>query len=294
MPESWEKDRKLFLESFPGRKCFQTFDDVDNRKSKKLVYQKSVDGDQYPVAFNVNPKLKFMPVDVIMDLEARNEYKAGIFLTINENKGNRRRTTDITRVRAIFADLDGSPIEPVWQHNPSMVVETSPGKYHAYWLTVLEDEHYSVPLKGFNPLQKRLIKLFSSDDKVHDLPRVMRIPGFYHHKNESFMSKIIHYTGDRFDFGLLVEMFPPIPVEQWTAPKYQNKNLDPNSEFKGQYGSSEGGRNNHVMARIGGMLKNGKSWTHIEEEAYKEGSCCNPPLSPSEIKDILRSARRYT
>jgi len=290
----WEKDRKVFLESFPGRKCFQTFDDMDGRKSKKLVYQKSVDGDQYPIDGDIDPSIKIIPVEPILDLEARNGYHAGVFLTINENKGDRRRATDIVKVRAVFADLDGAPIEPVWKYTPSMVVETSPGKYHAYWLCALDDEHYSVPLKAFNPLQKSIIKMFNSDDKVHDLPRVMRIPGFFHHKGEPFLSKIIHYTGIRFEFGLLVEMFPPVPVPKWSAPKYIKKDsLDQDADYKGSYGAGEGGRNNHVIARIGGMLKKGKDWGHIEEEAYKEGSCCSPPLSPAEIKDILKSARRY-
>jgi len=113
-------------------------------------------------------------------------------------------------------------------------------------------------------------------------------------KKEPFLSRIIHYTGQQFSFGYLVEIFPPIPRPQWSAPKYQKPvNGDPDAEFKGQYGASKGGRNNHVLSRVCGMLKRGLSWTEVEQETFKEATACNPPLSESETRAILNSARRY-
>ncbi len=129
------------------------------------------------------------------DLASMNREGAGVFVMVNEgdgliHKGRRtcRTEASVTRVRALFVDLDGSPLEPVLSHciHPSVIVETSPGRWHAYWLTD------GCTLDDFKPSQKRLIRQFNSDKAVCDLPRVMRLPGFYHQKAEPFMTKIIY------------------------------------------------------------------------------------------------------
>lgn len=270
----FERDRRIFFQSFPGVKTFQTFDDNSERKSPKLVKQ-----------FHVKDVL---PVDKIIGLEKINSMGAGIFLTINETNGEGRKATDIVKVRAVFADLDGSPLEPVWEYNPSLVVESSPGKYHAYWFCS------DVPRGAFGQLQESISYKFNSDPKVKDLPRVMRVPGFEHRKADPFLSRIIHYTGQEFTFLSLVEILPPKPRKQWSGEKYQ-KSHNPvnNGEFKGQYGANNGGRNNHIITRVGGMIKKGLSWSDIEHEAFKEAQACNPPLSETETRAILNSAQRY-
>jgi hypothetical protein len=97
-------------------------------------------------------------------------------------------------VRALFVDLDGTPVEPVlaWRFRPDLVVESSRGRFHAYWRTD------AVPLDEFAPLQKALAALFNGDTAVHDLPRVMRLPGSWHQKvskdgkrSEPFMARIV-------------------------------------------------------------------------------------------------------
>ena len=108
------------------------------------------------------------------------------------------------------------------------------------------------------------------------------------------MSKIIHFENIRYSFGDLVEKFPPIPRKVWSAPKYQKPvERDPNAEFKGDYGTNEGGRNCHITSRIGGMLNRGLAWSQVEEEAFKEAMACNPPLPESETRLILQSMRKY-
>jgi hypothetical protein len=275
----FDRDRRIFLDAFPGVKTIQTFDDDADRKSHDLVKLVHVPGD--------------IPYNYHVRLEELNEQGAGIYLTVNETNGQGRKAGDVVRVRAVFADLDGSPIDPVWEYPPSMAVESSPGKFHAYWLTV-DDPVNGVPLEGFRTLQESIAVKFGSDPKVKDLPRVMRMPGFNHMKADPFLSRIIHYTGNRYTFTDLVEMFPPPLREQWSAPKYQTpvtRNSD--AKFKGSYGAGKGGRNNHVTARIGGMINRGLSWTEIEVEAHKEGAACAPPLPGREVEAILKSMRRY-
>lgn len=112
---------------------------------------------------------------------------AGVFVTVNETDGKGRAAGNIVRVRALFVDLDGSPLEPVTKHviQPSITVESSNKRFHAYWLT---DE---CPLAEFKPAQQRLSSQFGGDRSVCDLPRVMRLPGFLHQKAEPFLTHII-------------------------------------------------------------------------------------------------------
>ncbi len=129
------------------------------------------------------------------ELARMNARGAGVFVMVNEGDGlvhagkrTCRTGANVTRVRALFVDLDGAPLEPVLNHGipPSIIVETSPGRWHAYWLTD------GCALKDFTPAQRGLIREFKSDKAVCDLPRVMRLPGFYHQKAEPFMTKIIY------------------------------------------------------------------------------------------------------
>ncbi|HAB99099.1 MAG TPA: hypothetical protein DCE71_04685 [Parachlamydiales bacterium] len=70
------------------------------------------------------------------------------------------------------------------------MVESSPGRYHAYWIV------RDVPLERFTEIQGVLSARFKGDPKVKDLPRVMRLPGFLHRKGEPFTTRIIQERKD--------------------------------------------------------------------------------------------------
>ena len=128
-------------------------------------------------------------------LVALNLQGAGVFVMVNagngiEHPGKTCRTKEnVLRVRALFLDLDGAPIEPVLkaEAKPHILVQSSPGKWHAYWIVsdCLREE--------FTNKQKNIAARFNGDPKVSDLPRVMRLPGFYHHKDPAkpFMSQLM-------------------------------------------------------------------------------------------------------
>ncbi len=296
MELKFDQDRKLFFDSFPSWKTFQTFPDNKNIKSQtNLTRQVSLKENQYPIDGDINPDEKIIPYKIIAGLDKLNDLGAGIFMTINETDGRGRKQSNVTKVRSCFADFDGTDLPSTFDERPSMIVETSPGNFHVYYFAALEDRH-SVPLQAFKTLQQSIAHRFNSDPKVCDLPRVMRIPGFYHRKKEPFLSHVVDYTGTRFTFGLLVELFPPLPVKQWSAEKWQNPigQGKVTGEYKGQYGSSKGNRNCDLAKIIGGMLKNGRDWGYIEAECYKHNAYSHPPLSENEVKAVLKSCRRYT
>lgn len=287
---NFENDRKRFIESFPGVKTFQVFPDNKDGLTKEriryLTRQVSVHEDQYPIDGEIDFTVPIIKPEIIRGLEKLNEMGAGVYLCINETDGKGRKTGNITKVRSCFGDFDGTPLPDSFEEEPSMIIESSPGNWHVYWFV----ENF--PLGSFKIIQEAIAAKFKSDPVIKDLPRVMRLPGFYHNKSEPFMTRIVEYSGNVYDYGKIVEMFPPIPCKQWSSPKYKTP-VQYTADFKGTYGASEGGRNHHLAKRIGGMISKGMSWCDIEAEAQKEAMACAPPLSESETRSVLKSMRRY-
>lgn len=126
--------------------------------------------------------------DLARRLATLNNEGRGVFVAINETDLQGRRMENIVRVRSLFVDLDGAPLEPVQNAPlpPDIIVETSPGRYHCYWLV------RDVRLDEFSALQRALAVRFDGDPAVHDLPRCGRLPGFWHLKGEPFLTRIIH------------------------------------------------------------------------------------------------------
>ena len=137
-----------------------------------------------------------------------NKRGAGIYVCINETDLKGRATENVKRIRAGYIDLDGAPLDPVNKAKlrAHIITETSPGRYQAYW--IIGDD---MPLEEFKPLQKGLIAYFNGDPAVHDLPRVMRIPGFIHNKEGTpFLSRIVQINDiPPYKWEELREAFPP-------------------------------------------------------------------------------------
>lgn len=128
----------------------------------------------------------------------------GVFAVINAGGQN---AASIDRIRAVFADLDGAPLDPVidCELQPHIIVESSAGRWHAYWLTD------GLALADFKPVQRRIAQVFGSDESIDDLPRVMRLPGFIHAKAEPFRSRIIHMSdADPYPSTTILRAFPPL------------------------------------------------------------------------------------
>ena len=160
-----------------GILTFQTFDDVKGHTNKSLarIFHGSLD----------------QHVDDLISLQ---QAGAGVYVMVNQGDGiiypgqkSCRTGKNVVAVRALFADLDGAPLEPVLMAlTPDIVVESSPDRYHTYWLT------NDCKLDLFKPTQSKIARKFSSDPSVCDLPRVMRLPGFFHQKKTPFLTRMIY------------------------------------------------------------------------------------------------------
>ena len=165
------------LDSSEGVFTFQFFDDKKDKSN--LIYPGIKHG-----TFNEHCEL----------LTKMNQKGAGIFVMVNRGDGiihegtkSCRNTKNVIAVRALFADTDGVPIDPILTTcpPPHILVESSQDKWHIYWLTS------DTKLEEFTSRQIAIAEKYGTDPSVQDLPRVMRIPGFFHQKSEPFMSRLI-------------------------------------------------------------------------------------------------------
>ena len=82
----------------------------------------------------------------------------GVYVMVNAGDGKGRSACFVVKVRALFVDLDGSPWEPAASAlKPHMKVESSPGRWHLYWL--VDD----CPLEQFKPFRQAIAAKFNGD-----------------------------------------------------------------------------------------------------------------------------------
>lgn len=112
-------------------------------------------------------------------LRRLNDNGYGVFVQVNASDGVGHKDENIVSAPCIFADLDGAPRGNIDRLvlPPHLILETSRGKYHAYW------QVQQMPLEQFTGVQRRIAQLLESDPAVCDKPRVMRLAGFLHQKN---------------------------------------------------------------------------------------------------------------
>lgn len=124
--------------------------------------------------------------EMLLTLQQYNQSGWGVFAAINQLDGQGFKLDNVTSIRAHVVDLD----DPLNSHDgyqraisspcpPHIAVQTSENKLHLYWLT----EPYAGN-EWYSEQQRKLRQLYNGDKQVTDATRVLRVPGFYHCKDE--------------------------------------------------------------------------------------------------------------
>lgn len=251
-----QHDAERFLSALApdGKLTFQTFDDTKpGRKELSRILQ----GNYWHNAAK---------------LDELNAKGAGCFVMVNRGDCKGRKTTSVQAVRALFLDLDGSPLGPVLNApiHPAIVCETSPRKFHAYWPIA------GMPLADFKRAQQALATTYRGDQHVCDLPRVMRLPGYLHAKGQPFRSRLLHCD----------------PVKPWDWQDFaQTMGLQftATGTDTGQY--TEGNRNVSLYRFACGLRQQGIDHNEaLRRVNVANARCCTPPLDTAEVKGIVASA----
>lgn len=158
--------------------------------------QKGADG--YPLRGTID--------QAAAELDRLNTAGYGIFVVINQLDGKGRDAANVQSVRAHFIDYDNA--DPgwsqyhavnAWELPPTFTVASAvPGKFHAYWVV----NPYAADPARFETLQRKLVTVWSSDKKIIDLPRVMRVPGSVHMKDPAAPVMVTMFAGSGVTYAV--------------------------------------------------------------------------------------------
>jgi len=119
-----------------------------------------------------------------------------------------RKATNISHQWAVFADADALDLR-VLKAEPTMVVETSPGRHHLYWVTPTDDPQRLTEIS-------RSIAYTHAEDgcdtSAWDLGQLLRIPITSNTEYGQTFEVRLTRQGDLCSPDLLEELYPPVEV----------------------------------------------------------------------------------
>jgi hypothetical protein len=194
----------------------------------------------------------------------------------------RRKKENAAPVRALWVDLDGCEV-PNGELKPTVVVESSPGKRHAYYR--LTD---AIPPEAAEGLNKRIAAAIGADPSGFDLTQILRVPGTRNRKYEAAPTvKLLSLNADRsYSAG---ELDRTLPRSDFSVPGHPHRVAEPVRAV-----IANGSRNQTLTSLAGTLRRRG-----LEEEAIYAAltginqTQCQPPLLESEVKQIAASVSRY-
>jgi hypothetical protein len=186
--------------------AFQAYDDDKERRKKSMMDNRGADARARTWIGDFDSLFK--------TLEGFNRDGCAVHVTINYVVG-RRLAANVQRVRKHFIEKDDAePMQSVIDRAAAMGLpiawanESSPGKFHYYFNI---DDALGADLAGFTQRQKQLVTLFGAGKESTDLPRVLRVPGFWHQKGEPFQVRVAYQNASAPALGLVdFELLPDV------------------------------------------------------------------------------------
>ncbi|TAG69268.1 MAG: hypothetical protein EAZ24_14655, partial [Burkholderiales bacterium] len=185
----------------------------------------------------------YWSTEIAKQLTNANARALNVSMAINRIDGSRRRNEAVTKVHAVWVDID-EPTEKMSRDDlfatllslrvqPHLIVESSPGRFHAYWRT---DD---CTVAQFRAVQKALAARLGGDPNICDLARVMRVPGSLNHKYmPPYLVNVVHVDEDAQPVTL-VELTKrlklEIDVEASEAKPVNDKSNSSQSETAGDH-----------------------------------------------------------
>lgn len=161
-----------------------------------------------------------------------NRLGCGIYFTPNGFKGG-RKIENLTSLNAVYADLDiakeGDEKDRVAlkqklreglindKFTPHYIIETKNG-LQPLWLIEPSDDIglYQKVIKGIIEWSRGY---GCAGDKVYDVTRVLRLPGYYHVKAEPFLCGVESFGGVRYPLWYMAEAYPYQEEEPQSKPE---------------------------------------------------------------------------
>ena len=153
-------------------------------------------------------------IDLRTRLVKANAVGMNVAVAINTTTGTSCTDSNVSAINAVFIDDDDGALDLETllslRVKPHLVVETSPGRLHAYWFVK------NCTVAQFKPVQRALADCLKTDRSVCNPARVMRLPGSVNWNHGTpFLARIVH-TSDA----------PPVAIEDLIKKLKLNLNDD--------------------------------------------------------------------
>lgn len=224
----------------------------------------------------------------------------GIFLMVNGGDLVGRSTENVQSLRALFIDDDGNRSEARFERSgeglftgpePSMTVQSKAG-HHTYWVLFGEE-----PLEEFVPAQKQLAQYFGTDQAVHDLPRVMRVPGFFHLKDpqDPYLVRLLRTSTLRHRLQDVVTAYSRKAPAAGAEAVEEQKLRDARAYVAGVPPAVEGERGDNATYSLCCSLVRGFDLSDSQALELLRGwnEACRPPWPEADLATKIAHARRY-
>jgi hypothetical protein len=161
-------------------------------------------------------------------MQRRQDAGYNVTVCVQAMKGNKRRKEDVTAFRAIFAEMDAKQLKD-WPIQPSIVIETSPDRYHVYWIIDVETPMTAAVWDG---VMRRIVTEYGSDPAAKDCARTMRLPGTWNLKTgrAPHLVHVVSAEGYRYSADEITEAFPPVEIKSPSTNKPNWKRFKPQGD----------------------------------------------------------------
>ena len=231
------------------------------------------------------------------ELQKFNEAGAGIFFAVNGADTDQEVLKNgIAHAQFFECDdksfedqkkiIDDSPLRP------SIIVQTAKS-FHVYYL--LNDGKAA----RFRGLQGTLCSFCDGDSSVKNEARVMRVPAFYHQKNEPVMVKLIRFDPDvRYTQDEIQEAFAPFMRTGAEVKANESKTRGAESPelitaaTADKFG--EGSRHSFIYSTSCKLIEAGLTREAVLDALLRENRTrCVPALDENEVANILDCSYKY-
>lgn len=157
----------------------------------------------------------FHASEIPEDLHEFQGKQYGTFVSVNQTNGEGQTSEHIIRVRAVWCEADGELPRP-FPIPPTMVVRSSTGKHHYYWLLLDDWPADEQGRTDFAGVMRRMVQNYGCDPNAADIARVLRMPGTWHTKDigNPQMVELVDAGGSTYTRAEILAAFPPIAEER--------------------------------------------------------------------------------
>ena len=195
---------------------------------------------------------------------------------------------DVQELPGLWADCDTAEAVAALEQfplKPSLIVETSPGRAHAYWLfnepLLIENDGTIAQVES---VLKGIADRLNSDRSVAEVARIMRVPGSYNLKRHS-RGRVLQEDGPRYELSDFVDLGI---MRDSRATSVGDNGQGESWVAEALKGVAEGQRN-QTTARLAGYLarKHPRDIALAVLESF--GQRCRPPMDEAEIRRVFES-----